>query len=55
MFNAQYINYWFTKVGMNLMAMLPFSVLYGLSDFLYVLLRYVVGYRKKVVRTNLRN
>ena len=34
---------------------LPFSVLYLLSDFFFVILFHVVGYRKKVVYTNLRN
>ena len=32
---------------------LPFRLLYMVSDGLYVLLFYVVGYRKKVVRENL--
>ncbi len=34
---------------------LPFRVLYWLSDFLYIVAYYVVGYRKKVVRQNLKN
>lgn len=34
---------------------LPLSVLYLLSDVLYVLVYYVIGYRKKVVKQNLRN
>ena len=34
---------------------LPFFILYLFSDLLYVLMRYVTGYRKKVVFTNLRN
>jgi len=33
---------------------LPFPLLYGLSDFLSLILQYVVGYRRKVIRTNLR-
>lgn len=33
---------------------LPFWVIYGISDFLYVLIRFVVGYRKKVITENLR-
>lgn len=49
------LSYWLAYGGMYLMALLPFSVLFAISDGLYVLLRYVVGYRKKVVRTNLRN
>lgn len=34
---------------------LPFRVLYLLSDFLYIIAFYVVGYRKKVVWNNLKN
>lgn len=37
-----------------LISLLPFPVLYLLSDIFYVLLYYVVGYRKKVVLENLR-
>ncbi|HZH86921.1 MAG TPA: lipid A biosynthesis acyltransferase [Brumimicrobium sp.] len=34
---------------------LPFRVLYFISDIVYILLYYIVGYRKKVVRENLKN
>jgi KDO2-lipid IV(A) lauroyltransferase len=34
---------------------LPLNVLYVLSDFLFLLIYYVSGYRKKIVRDNLRN
>lgn len=34
---------------------LPFRVLYWFSDFLYIICYYIVGYRKKVVRQNLKN
>ena len=34
-------------------SILPFSILYFLSDGLYVLIYYIIGYRKKVVRINL--
>ena len=34
---------------------LPFRVLYWLADFVYLLAYYVVGYRKKIVRKNLKN
>lgn len=34
-------------------ARLPFGVLYGVADFLFVMLYFVVGYRKKTVRKNL--
>lgn len=36
------------------LSLLPHFLLYRLSDFFFVLLYYVVGYRKKVVRENLR-
>lgn len=36
-------------------SLLPFRLLYLFSDFMYLLLFYVVGYRKKVVEENLRN
>lgn len=36
------------------LSMLPFWIIYGLSDFLSVILQYVVGYRRKVIRENLR-
>lgn len=38
-----------------LISLLPFPLLYLVSDGFYVLLYYVVGYRKKVVLQNLRN
>lgn len=34
---------------------LPLSVLYVFSDFLYFLLRFVIGYRRKVIDMNLKN
>lgn len=37
------------------LSLLPFWVLYRISDILYVLIFYVIGYRKKIVYTNLRN
>ncbi|WP_143310594.1 lysophospholipid acyltransferase family protein [Chitinophaga vietnamensis] len=37
------------------LSLLPFPVLYLVSDTMYVLLYYVIGYRRKVVLQNLRN
>ena len=37
-----------------LISMLPMRVLFGVSDFLYLILYYIIGYRKKVVRHNLK-
>lgn len=36
-----------------LVSLLPMWLLYGLSDLLYLLIYYIVGYRKKVVMSNL--
>lgn len=36
-------------------SLLPFKVLYLLSDFIYFLVYKIIGYRKKVVSSNLRN
>src|SRR5438552_1474349 len=36
-----------------LVSLLPFSILYLLSDFVYILMYYVFGYRKTVVMGNL--
>lgn len=38
-----------------LISILPFRVLYAISDFMYFVLYRVLGYRKDVVLTNLRN
>lgn len=38
-----------------LMSLLPFWILYRISDLLFVLLFYITGYRRKVVQENLRN
>ena len=37
------------------LSLLPFRMIYGLSDFLAVILQYVVGYRRKVIYNNLRH
>jgi Kdo2-lipid IVA lauroyltransferase/acyltransferase len=38
-----------------LITLLPLSVLYLFSDFIFILIYYFPGYRKNVVRTNLKN
>lgn len=38
-----------------LFSLLPFRVIYWLSDGLYLVLYHVIGYRRKVVRANLQN
>ena len=37
------------------LSLLPLFVMYGIGDFLYLLVYHLFGYRKKVVRRNLRN
>jgi Kdo2-lipid IVA lauroyltransferase/acyltransferase len=37
-----------------LISLLPFWLFYGVSDFFFLLIYYVIGYRKKVVLENLR-
>lgn len=43
------------KFLFRLFSRLPFGVLYVISDFIYLVLYYVVKYRRRVVRMNLRN
>jgi len=38
-----------------LVSLLPFWILYGISNFIYVVLYYLIRYRRDVVRTNLKN
>lgn len=54
---SKYLNkiiYYFLYGIMYLHALLPFRVLYFMSDILYVLVYKVVGYRLRVVRQNLK-
>jgi KDO2-lipid IV(A) lauroyltransferase len=39
----------------RLFSRLPFSVLYAISDFLFLITFYVVGYRRKLVQKNLKS
>src|SRR5690606_28392729 len=49
------IVYYIALPFIYLLSLLPFPLLYLLSDFLFVVLYHIVGYRKEVVLTNLRN
>lgn len=49
------IAYYLVLPFIYLISILPFPLLYLVSDGFYVLLYYVIGYRKKIVLTNLRN
>ena len=48
-------NYYLIRSLWNFGALLPFKVLYFFSDIIYLLVYYVVRYRRKVVRKNLVN
>lgn len=47
--------YAITYCFFKLVALLPFRVLYGISDFLYLIIYHIIKYRIKVVRLNLQN
>src|SRR5262249_35057251 len=47
--------YYLVYGSLYLISLLPMRVLYLLSDFLYVIIYYGIGYRRKVVMDNLRN
>ncbi|MFN4083385.1 MAG: lysophospholipid acyltransferase family protein [Bacteroidia bacterium] len=47
--------YYLSLPFIYLIAILPMPLLYGLSNLFYVLMYYVIGYRKNVVFTNLKN
>lgn len=51
----QAVSYYIVFPFLYLISLLPFWLLYGLSDFFFVIMYYVLGYRKKVVMQNLRN
>lgn len=49
----KFLGYIFTYSLIWLLHLLPERILYWISDFLYLLIHYVVGYRKKVVYDNI--
>ena len=49
------ITYYFIYGWLYLHALLPFRVLYFLSDILYFFVRYIVRYRIRIVRKNMKN
>ncbi len=51
----QAIGFYLVLPFLYLISLLPFPVLYLFSDFIFVLVYYVIGYRKKIVLQNLRN
>ena len=40
---------------LKIISVLPFWMIYGIADFFYLVVRYAVGYRKKVILDNLRH
>ena len=54
MFFMQAIGYYLTLPFIYFISILPFPLLYLFSDFIFVLIYYVIGYRRKVVSENLR-
>ena len=53
--NKKSLGYSLLFAVMYLFALLPFSILYILSDILYFIVYYIVRYRRKIVRKNLNN
>ncbi len=53
--SSQNISYYFLYGFLYLLSLLPFPLLYALSDLVYFFLYRVFGYRKGVVLKNLRN
>lgn len=51
----QLVGYYFALPFLYLISLLPSPLFYLLSDGLYFLVYHVIGYRKKVVYTNLKN
>lgn len=47
------VGYYIALPFLYFVSLLPFPILYLLSDFLYLITYYVIGYRKNVVRQNL--
>lgn len=51
---AKFITYLVLRLLIVITAILPFRLLYLLSDFFYLIVFYLIGYRKNVVRQNLK-
>ena len=49
------IKYYLLYAIVYLLSILPFWLLYVISDFNYLIFYRLVGYRRKIVRKNLRN
>src|SRR5580704_7117739 len=51
----QAVGFYIALPFLYLISLLPFWFLYRVSDLFFVIIYYVLGYRKKVVMDNLRN
>jgi Kdo2-lipid IVA lauroyltransferase/acyltransferase len=49
------ILYWFLRFFGYLLSLLPYKLIFLISDFLYIIVYYLVGYRKAIVFNNIRN
>ena len=49
----QFLIYILTFPFLWMVSILPFRIFYWFSDFVYIIVYYVVGYRKKIVKANL--
>jgi Kdo2-lipid IVA lauroyltransferase/acyltransferase len=49
----RFITYLFVRAIALIMAIVPFRLAYGISDFFFLIIYHLVGYRKKVVMENL--
>lgn len=49
----QFLLYLFLYPLLWLLSILPFRLLYLFSDFVYLIIYYIIGYRKKIVRENI--
>jgi KDO2-lipid IV(A) lauroyltransferase len=50
-----FVYYTFVLPFIYLLSILPFWILHGIADVFFVLIYYIIGYRKLVVRENLKN
>lgn len=50
----QKVGNWLLVAILKMISLLPFWILYGISDFLYLIVRYGFKYRKKVISENLK-
>jgi KDO2-lipid IV(A) lauroyltransferase len=50
-----FFTYLLFRFFIAIFALIPFRMLYGFADFIFYIVYYVAGYRKKVVFDNLRN